>query len=72
MNRKPLGCPFCGATPQQYLTKAHIASDGEPIQRVGFRCPKRHAQVTGWTRELALAEWETRAPLIVLGKGGTQ
>lgn len=60
---KALPCPFCGATPHQSQGKVEYDQlHGDPYQRWHIKCPHGHANVWGMNQELALREWNTRAP----------
>lgn len=60
---KALPCPFCGATPHQGQGKVEYDQlHGDPYQRWHIKCPHGHANVWGMNQELALREWNTRAP----------
>ena len=65
-----LPCPFCGANPHTGLseTKEH-ANSGEKYQHFVIRCPKKHATVSN-TKELAIREWNTRAPSALQAEHG--
>lgn len=56
-------CPLCGARPHHGLGKVqHCSLHGGPFQDFSIWCPKGHVKVTSVNEEVALREWNTRAP----------
>jgi hypothetical protein len=64
MREELLNCPFCGSKPNHGRgRKQRDRVNGEPFQRFVIWCHYRHATVSDITPELAIAAWNTRAPI---------
>lgn len=65
-----LPCPFCGATPHRGLTKpTRDQMHGELLQHYRIWCPHDCASKRAINEEIAVSDWNARAPINHLAQG---